>query len=142
MSARAERGVEWPSMRVGLAGAVALLVLVLVDWAVSAVLEEEIPLVDRVERCLRQEKLLQVERASRDPIAVQARRGALATRIEGNGVHIAIAASEREATAIAQRYQAVAGPLIGRLELRGVYVYLWEGLATPTQRQTVFDCRY
>jgi hypothetical protein len=138
----AERAAEWPSMRIGLAGAVALVVLALVNSAVSAVLEDEIPLVDRVARCLRQEKLLQVGPVSRDPIAANARRGALATRIEGNGVHIAITASEREAAAIAQRYQAVAGPLIGRLELRGVYVYLWEGLATPTQRQTVFDCRY
>jgi hypothetical protein len=32
--------------------------------------------------------------------------------------------------------------LAGRLERRGKVVYVWEGVSTPTQRQTMYDCHY
>ena len=36
----------------------------------------------------------------------------------------------------------VAGELTGKLERRGKVVYVWEGVASPTQRQTMYDCHY
>ena len=62
--------------------------------------------------------------------------------MEGNGVHVSIAGSDDEAAELVRRYRAVAGRLEGRLEQRGRYVYLWEGVATSWSRQTMFDCEY
>lgn len=137
-----QRAFEWPSLRIGLVAAAAAALLFLVVGGAAALLSDEPPVLDLVERCLRQEKLLDVRRATDDPIAATASRGALATRVEGNGVHVSIAGSGGEAARLADRYRSVAGPLVGRLELRGSFVYVWEGLATPTQRQTMYDCVY
>jgi hypothetical protein len=77
-----------------------------------------------------------------DPIAASARGGWVATRVEGNGVHAAIAHSTSEAERLADLYKSVGGQLTGRLERRGKVVYVWEGVASPTQRQTMYDCHY
>jgi len=80
-----------------------------------------------------------------DPIASSARGGALATRVEGNGVHVAIAKSDSEAAELADTYRRTAGRRIQlRLEVRGRVVYVWEQPRepSPTQRQTMYDCWY
>jgi hypothetical protein len=137
----ADRRGEWPSLRMGLLAAAVLAALVVAVGSTDALLEDELPpRIDRVAGCFRREKLLEVAPATNDPIALEAQQGALATRVEGNGLHVAIAGSEAEAAELVSLYHMVAGNLTGRLEQRARYVYLWEGVATPTQRQTAFDC--
>jgi hypothetical protein len=135
----ADRRGEWPSLRMGLLVAAVASMLVVGAGTAEAVLEDEPSRLDRVSECFRREKLLEVTQAN-DPIAEEADGGALATRVEGNGLHVAIAGSEAQAAEILRLYRQVGGSLRGRLEQRARYVYLWEGVATPTQRQTAFDC--
>ena len=54
----------------------------------------------------------------------------------------AIARSDSEASRIAESYRLVGGALTGRLEQRGKIVYLWDAAASPTARQTMYDCFY
>jgi hypothetical protein len=136
----ADRRGEWPSLRLGLLVAGVAAALLVAAGSAEALLEDEPTRLERAAACFRREKLLEVVPATNDPIAQGANGGALATRVEGNGLHVAIAGSEAEAAEIIGRYRTVAGSLRGRLEQRARYVYLWEGVATPTQRQTAFDC--
>jgi hypothetical protein len=119
-----------------------LLILEVSGWLVYRAVHEETPPLELTVRCLTREKLLDVRPATDDPIAESASRGAIATRVEGLGVHVAIARSESEAERLAGYYESVASELEGRLEQRGKVVYLWEGVASPTQRQTMYDCFY
>ena len=139
MSAAA--GWEWPYLRGALVAVAALVALQLGGWLVYRVVHEETPPLAETIRCLTREKLLELATAT-DPIAASARGGWVATRVEGNGVHAAIAGSTSEAERLVDLYRSVAGELTGRLELRGKVVYLWEGVSTPTQRQTMYDCHY
>ena len=141
-SAAEQRSAEWPSIRLGLGGAAALAVLVVVAWGIESATTDEPSRLAQTERCLTHEKLLPVGPAERDPIAATASGGALATRIDGNGVHVVVGGSAREAERLAAAYRRVSGPLTGRLEVRGVNVYVWEGVATPNQRQVLYDCKY
>lgn len=139
MSAAA--GWEWPYLRGALVAVAALVALQIGGWLVYRVVHEETPPLAETIRCLTREKLLELT-ATTDPIAASARGGWVATRVEGNGVHVAIARSTSEAERLVDLYRSVAGELIGRLERRGKVVYLWEGVSTPTQRQTMYDCHY
>jgi hypothetical protein len=132
---------EWPYLRGALIALAALLVLQVVGWLVYRAVHEETPPLQETIRCLTREKLLELT-SEPDPIAASASRGWVATRVEGNGVHLAIAGSTSEAERIVELYQSVAGRLEGRIERRGKVVYLWEGIASPTQRQTMYDCHY
>jgi hypothetical protein len=132
---------EWPYLRGALIALGALLVLQVAGWLVYRVVHEETPPLQETIRCLTREKLLELT-AETDPIAATAERGWVATRVEGNGVHVAIAGSTDEAERIVDLYRSVAGELEGRLERRGEVVYLWEAVSTPTQRQTMYDCHY
>jgi hypothetical protein len=142
MSMPATRQDEWLGVRIGLLAASALVALSFVSWGVETASTDEPSRLAETHLCLQREKLLTVEPAKRDPIAARAREGALATRIEGNGVHILLTRSQREAKRLADAYARIGGELTGRLEVRGRIVYLWEGPSTPTQRQTVYDCAY
>ena len=137
-----QRAAEWPSLRLGLAGAVALVLLVLAGWAREEAFIDEPTRLEQTERCLKREKLLQVGPVEHDPIAARASGGALATRVEGNGVRILIAGSRQEAARLATAYQLVGGELRGRLDQRFANVHLWEMPSSPTQRQTLYDCVY
>ena len=66
------------------------------------------------------------------------------TRVEGNGVHVAIARSEDEARELADAYLATGRKIELRLDVRGRVVYVWEAPRepSPTQRQTMYDCWY
>ena len=132
---------EWRYLRGALVALATIVALQVAGWLVYRVVHEETPPLDETIRCLTREKLLELT-TSADPIAASARGGWVATRVEGNGVHIAIARSTSEAERILGYYRSVAGELTGRLERRGKVVYLWEGVSSPTQRQTMYDCHY
>jgi hypothetical protein len=132
---------EWRYLRGALVAVVALVALQIGGWLVYRVVHEETPPLGETIRCLTREKLLELTPAT-DPIAASARGGWVATRVEGNGVHAAIARSTSEAERLVDLYRSVAGELTGRLERRGKVVYIWEGVSTPTQRQTMYDCHY
>jgi hypothetical protein len=136
------RDWEWRYLRWALVAITAFLVLEVAGWLVYRVVHEETPPLELTIRCLTREKLLDVRVVSDDPIAESASRGSVATRVEGNGVHVAIAGSKSEAERLVGYYTDVAGDLAGKLEQRGKVVYLWEGVASPTQRQTMYDCFY
>ena len=136
---------EWRYLRAGFVIVLALVVAQVGGWLVYRAVHDEPSALELTEKCLRREKLLPVEPVRGDPIAARARGGALATRVEGNGVYVVIAKSEDEAIELANAYLATAGRKIEiRLERRGKVVYVWElvRVPSPTQRQTMYDCRY
>ena len=72
MSAREERATEWPSIRLGLAGACLLVVLAFAAWAAETASTDEPSRLAQTERCFRREKLLDVRPVKPDPIAAEA----------------------------------------------------------------------
>ena len=136
---------EWRYLRVAFVAVLALVVAQLAGWLVYRAAHDEPTALALTDRCLRREKLLSVGPVLDDPVAGSAHGGALATRVEGNGVHVAIATSDAEAAALVATYLETAGRNVEtRLERRGRVVYLWEQALepTPTQRQTMYDCWY
>jgi hypothetical protein len=136
---------EWRYLRVACALVALLVAAELVGWLVYRSRPHGPSAIELTEKCLRREKLLAIEPLGDDSIAARARGGALATRVEGNGVHVAIARSDAEAQELADEYLRTAGRGIGqRLEVRGRVVYVWEQARepTPTERQTMYDCWY
>jgi hypothetical protein len=136
---------EWRYLRVACAVVAALVVAQLVGWLVYRSVHDEPTALEETERCLRREKLLPVEPLPGDSPTARARGGGLATRVEGNGVQVAITKSEEEAQELAGLLLETQGRNIeGRLEVRGRVVYVWEGAdgPSPTQRQTMYDCWY
>lgn len=136
---------EWRYLRIACAVVAVLVAAELAGWLVYRSRPHGPSALERTETCLRREKLLPVEPVGDDPIASSARGGALATRVEGNGVHVSIARSDTEAAQLADAYLRTAGRGISqRLEVRGRVVYVWEQALepTPTQRQTMYDCWY
>ena len=133
---------EWRYLRIACAIVALLVGAELVGWLVYR--PHGPSALERTETCLRREKLLSVEPVVDDPIASSARGGALATRVEGNGVHVAIARSDPEASQLADAYLRTGRAISLRLEVRGRVVYVWEQARepTPTQRQTLYDCWY
>ena len=136
-----DRAAEWRYVR----AALSVVALVLAAQAVGWVVYEAVHVPrfrPETERCLRNEKGLEVQPVERDPIAASAAEGGIQLTVEGNGVHIAFAGSRQKAARLVEAYEAVAGDLGTRIEQRGRIVYLWEGLPSPTQRQTLYDCWY
>ena len=136
---------DWRYLRVAFLVVLAFAVAQLAGWLVYRTVSDETTALSETEQCLRREKLLPVASVRDDPVARSARGGALATRVEGNGVHVAIATSDAEAAAIVAAYLETTGRNVEtRLERRGRVVYLWEQALppTPTQRQTMYDCWY
>jgi hypothetical protein len=77
-----------------------------------------------------------------DPISNAASAGSLRVTVEGSEVIVSLAKSEEEAVRIEGDYRAIGGNLGGRLERRGRSVFLWQGVASPAQRQAMYDCQY
>lgn len=136
---------EWRYLR---AACVIVGVIVLVElggWLVYRSVHHGPTALELTEKCLRREKLLTIESLDGDTIAESARGGALATRVEGNGVHLAIATSDSEAAELAKEYLRTTGRQIDlRLDVHGRVLYVWEAPQRPTasQRQTMYDCWY
>jgi hypothetical protein len=136
---------DWGYLRVGFAVVLVLVVVELAGWLVYRSVHHGPTALALTEKCLRREKLLQIEPLRDDPVAGTARGGALATRVEGDGVHVAIARSDAEAAKLVAAYLDTTGRNVEiRLDRRGHVVYLWEQAVppTPTQRQTMYDCWY
>lgn len=136
---------EWRYLRVGFTVVLVLVVAELVGWLVYRSVHHAPTALALTERCLVREKLLRIEPLRDDPVAGTARGGALATRVEGNGVHVVIARSDAEAEKLVAAYLETTGRNVEvRLDRRGRVVYLWEQAVapTPTQRQTMYDCWY
>lgn len=131
---------EWPYVRGGLIAVAALFAAALVGWAIQAATYEDSGF-RLVKKCLTNEKGLVLEE-TRDLIARSASLGAFRTVAETNGVTVSVAANRKEAERIVAAYRSVGGELTGRLEQRRRLVYLWDRVASPTQRQTMFDCTY
>lgn len=136
---------EWRYLRAACVLVIVLVVAQVGGWLVYRSVHHEPTALELTEKCLRREKLLAVESVVKDPIASTARGGALATRVEENGVVVAIAKSDDEAEELADTYRRTVGRKIElRLDVRGRVVYVWElpRLPSPTQRQTMYDCWY
>ena len=136
---------DWRYLRVAVVVVLAFVVAQLAGWLVYRSVHHGPTALALTDRCLRREKLLSVGPVLDDPVARSAHGGALATRVEGNGVPVAIATSDAEAAALVATYLEKTGRNVEtRLERRGRVVYLWEQalVPTPTQRQTMYDCWY
>jgi len=131
---------EWRAVRVGLAVATVVVAAQLAVGAGYALVHDDPTPYDRALACLTREKSLAVETELRDPIAESAGGGALRTRIEGNGVTASFSASEGAAERLRGLYETLGELPPGALERRGRVVLVWEGPASPTQRQTMYDC--
>jgi hypothetical protein len=132
-------GVEWVYLRWALVAVGVVLVAWVVGWGIHAAVTEESTTYDRLVRCLRNEKGATLTQP-RDPVARSADLGSVRTTIETNGVTVSVSSSPERAERVVAAYRAVAGDLEGRLEQRDTAVYLWDRPASPTQRQTLFDC--
>ena len=135
---------EWRYVSVALAVVGILVVAQLAGWLVYRSVHHGPTALELTEKCLRREKLLEVDSSRSDPIARTARGGALVTRVEDNGVQVAIARTEEEARRLAAAYLAIGRKIELRLDVRGNVVYVWEAPRepSPTQRQTMYDCWY
>lgn len=135
---------EWRYLRAACVVVVLLVVAQVGGWLVYRSVHHAPTPLELTETCLRREKLLTVEPATAG-IAGTARGGALATRVDENGVVILFAKSDEEAAELAAEYRRTEGRKIDlRLEPRGRVVYVWEQPKRPTvnQRQTMYDCWY
>ena len=136
---------EWRYLRAACVLVGIVVIAQLAGWIVSRSMHHDPTALELTEKCLRREKLLPMEPIGSDAVASSARGGALATRVAGNGVHVAIAKSDGEAARLGRAYLETSGRKIEqRLEVRGRVVYVWEQarLPSPTQRQTMYDCWY
>ena len=135
---------EWRYLGVALAVVGVLVVAQVAGWLVYRSVHHGPTALELTEKCLRREKLLAVDAARNDPIARTARGGALVTRVEDNGVQVAIARTKEEAGQLAAAYLATGRRIELRLDVRGNVVYVWEAPRepSPTQRQTMYDCWY
>ena len=136
---------EWRYLRVAFAFVAVVVVAEVTGWLVYRSVHRGPTPLELTEKCLRREKLLVIEPVAGDEIARKATGGAIGTRVEGNGVHVAIAKSDEEARELADAYLRTSGRRIDlRLDVRGRVIYVWELPRTPspTQRQTMYDCWY
>jgi hypothetical protein len=136
---------EWRYLRAACVVVAVIVVAELGGWLAYRSVHHGPTALALTEKCLRREKLLTIESLGGDTIAATATGGAIATRVEGNGVHVAIAGSDSEAADLANEYLHTAGRQIAmRLDVHGHVVYVWEAPRPPTasQRQTMYDCWY
>jgi hypothetical protein len=133
---------DWTVVRIGLAVVALVVVADLVVWAVHDHRHPGLTRLEATIACLRDEKHVAVQVPAGDPLSATAGAGSLRTTVEGNGVIVALASSGAQAQRLGAAYDAVGGDLTGRLEVRGETVYLWDRVASPTQRQTLYDCQY
>ena len=132
---------ERRAARLGLAGA---LVLVLAQLGIGAgwsLTHDDPTELELTHRCLVREKGLSVEPTSGDPVAESARGGTLRTVVEGGLVTLSVANSRAEVERLRAGY-AAAGEPGRRLDVHGRYVALWLRAPSPTQRQVTYDCAY
>jgi hypothetical protein len=135
-------GLEWAYLRIALAVVALIVVADVAAWKVRDIAHPRPTRLERTVFCLKDNKGVVAIVPAGDPVGDTARAGSLRATIEGNGVTLALAKSEEEAVKIERDYRAVGSDLEGRLERRGFSVFLWQGVASPTQRQAMYDCQY
>ena len=141
MSDESDR-LEWLYVRIAL-GVVALIVVAaVVAWKMHDIVHPRPTRLERTVGCLSGNKGLFAVVPAGDPISDTARAGSLRVTVEGSEVIVSLAKSQDEAARIERNYRAIGGNLVGRLERRGRSVFLWQGVASPAQRQTMYDCQY
>jgi len=133
--------LEWLAVRIALGVVGLIVVAVLGAWKVDDTRHPRPTRLAQTVACLEGHGLTPVVPAG-DPLSSTARAGSLRVTVEGSEVIVSLAKSWEEAARIERGYRLVGGDLEGRLERRGRYVFLWQGIATPTQRQTMYDCQY
>ena len=133
---------EWPFLRTALVAVGVIAAVVLAAWKVHDVRYPPPTRLARTVFCLKDNHDLVAVVPAGDPVSSIASSGSFRVTVEGSEVIVSLAKSEHEAVKIEQAYRAVGGDLTGRLERRGRSVYLWQGVATPTQRQTMYGCQY
>lgn len=134
--------LEWLYLRIAL-GVVALIVAAdVAGWKVHDIVHPRPTRLERTVFCLKDNEGVVAVFPAGDPVSATAGAGSLRATIEGNGVTVSLASSEEQAIKIERDYHQVGGELRGRLERRDRTVYLWEGVASPTQRQAMYDCQY
>ena len=131
---------ERRAARLGLVGALVVVLAQLVVASAWSLTHDDPTLLDLTRRCLEREKGLVVEATAGDRVAASAGGGTLRTVVEGGLVTIALATSEAEAERLRAAYAA--GDPGPRLDVRGRYVALWLRPPSPTQRQVTYDCAY
>jgi hypothetical protein len=141
MTARPE-GSEWTYLRIALGVVLVVMIADVVAWKVHDLVYPRPTRLERTVFCLKDNKGVLATVPAGDPIADSAKAGSLRATIETNRVTLALAKSEGEAEKIERDYRAVGTNLEGRLERRGRSVFLWERVASPTQRQGMYDCQY
>jgi hypothetical protein len=129
--------LRWSIVAVGV-----IAVIVVAAWKAHDAIYPPPTRLERTVFCLKDHHDLVAVVPAGDPISNTARAGSFRVTVEGSEVVVSLAKSESEAAMIEQSYRAVGGNLEGRLERRGRSVFLWQGVATPTQRQTMYDCEY
>ncbi len=135
--------LEWLALRIALVAVASIVAVVGVVWKIR---DSRLPppptRLEQTIRCLHGEKGLDVVSPAGDPVSSTAGDGSLKTKVEGNGAVVSLASSVEQAKKIFRYYHALGGDLEGKLERRGLTVYLWERTASPTQRQGLYDCEY
>jgi len=131
---------ERRAARLGLVGALVVVLAQLVVASAWSLTHDDPTLLDLTRRCLEREKGLVVEATTGDGVAASAGGGTLRTVVEGGLVTIALATSEAEAERLRAAYAS--GDPGPRLDVHGRYVALWLRPPSPTQRQVTYDCAY
>ncbi len=134
--------LEWPYLRIAVCVVALIMLAVVTTWKVHGIVYPGATRLERSVFCLKDNHDLTATVPAGDPISNTARAGSFRVTVEGSEVIVSLAASDNEAARIERDYRAVSGNLEGRLERRGQTVYLWHGVASPAQRQTMYDCQY
>jgi hypothetical protein len=97
---------------------------------------------EKTRTCFEKEKGLATTDVGNDVIAGSAADGALAVVLLGNGVHIALAGTVKEAQEIRRSYLRIDPALRLRSTVDRTVVYLWDFASSPEQRRLAGDCWY
>lgn len=133
---------EWRALRGALVVVLALVAASVVGWLVHAAVTEPPTRLERTVRCLEKEKGLVVGGVGNDVIAASATQGSLGTVVDGNGAHLAIAATEQEAQALRRAYLRIDPSLYLRNTVDRTVVTFWDYPPSTQQLRIVADCWY
>lgn len=142
MSGTADTAAEWRALRGAVVLVVVLVAASVAGWLVHAAVTEPPTRLERTVRCLEKEKGLVVGGVGNDLIAASATEGSLGTVVDGNGLHLAIAATEDEAQALRRAYLRIDPALYLRNGVDRTVVTFWDYPPSDVQRRIVAECWY
>ena len=129
-------------MAASIAVMVMLVVLDGVAWKIRDLTIDTPTRLEHVIRCLSSEKHIPPIVPAGSPLADSATAGSLRVVVEGNEVIVALVSTTEEGRRLIDYYARLGGSVPGRVERRDLVVYFWLNRASPTQRQTMYDCQY